>query len=292
MRMRITIKVMIFQDSLRQIVWFFTFFKIEARQIAAQPRFSATSNWNLAERERETTRKLQFSSLEGNHCKVFCAKQHPPSPSNHCFFQSQKSKHANRHVHVLCPSSNWPFLPPPWQQPLFTSRAGPTSIPLFINLNSPCPTLVIWLSFCGCLNSADMTKWKNVKCEEKNDLCMKFCSWIAHHCWHHVDCDLCQVWREGEGRPTLQPTHAKNPTFKSTWKPPTQSSGFKKEMDLESSYAQRNFSMEAKHFPEISLLRPQIKFLLVGRLVVAANKTATSHDDSEWHAVLRGNSSD
>ena len=98
-------------------------------------------------RERETARKLQFSSLEGNHCKVFCAKQHPPSPSNYCFFQSQKSKHANRHVHVLCPSSHWPFLPPPWQQPLFTSRAGPTSIPLFINLHSPCPTLVIRLSF-------------------------------------------------------------------------------------------------------------------------------------------------
>ena len=73
---------------------------------------------------------------------------------------------------------------------------------------------------------------------------------------------------------------------------PTQSSGFKKDMDLESSYAHRNFSMEAKHFPEISLLCPQIKFLLVGRSVVAANKTATSHDDSEWHAVLRGNSSD
>ena len=52
-------------------------------------------------------------------------------------------------------------------------------------------------------------------------------------------------------------------------------------MDLESSYAQIDFLMEAKHFPEISLLRPQIKFLLVGRLVVAANKTATSHDDSE-----------
>ena len=63
-------------------------------------------------------------------------------------------------------------------------------------------------------------------------------------------------------------------------------------MDLESNYAQIDFLMEAKHFPEISLLRPQIKFLLVGRLVVAANKTATSHDDSEWHAVLQGNSSD
>ena len=63
-------------------------------------------------------------------------------------------------------------------------------------------------------------------------------------------------------------------------------------MDLESNYAQIDFLMEAKHFPEISLLHPQIKFLLVGWSVVAANKTATSHDDSEWHAVLRGKSSD
>ena len=196
MIMRITIKVMICQEDLRQIVFFLHFSRLKLIKLQ-RSQGSLPQAIEIWQRERETARKLQFSSLEGNHCKVFCAKQHPPSPSNHCFF----------HVHVLCPSSHWPFLPPPWQQPLFTSRAGPTSIPLFINLHSPCPTLVIRLSFLWMFQFCRYDKMRKSKMWRKK---CPMCEILQLNCpphWHHIDCNLCQVWREGCPVPN-SPTHS------------------------------------------------------------------------------------
>ena len=110
------------------------------------------------ERERETARKLQFSSLEGNHCKVFCAKQHPPSPPNDCFFQSQNPNtptgmsmsyvhpHTDLFFHLL---NNNPFLQAEQAQLQYLSSS--IYILLVQHLSSD-------YLFCGCFNSADMTK--------------------------------------------------------------------------------------------------------------------------------------
>ena len=227
MRMRITIKVMICQDSLRQIFFFFYIFQDWSSSNCSAAKVLCHKQLKSGrERERDGEKVAILLPRRQPLQSILC-KAASSLSSKRLLFPEPKIQ--TRQQACPCPLSilTLTFSTTSLTTTPFYKQSRPNfNIPLFINLHSPCPTLVIRLSFLWMFQFCRYDKMRKCKMWRKKwpmcEILQLNCPPLAaHRLW------LVPSLERGRGPPSAQlsnplmlrthfPIHlkARNPVFR------------------------------------------------------------------------------